>query len=155
MMQARPLTRFLLPLAVVASLGLACTDESPPTQQKKVRTEGLAKRRAKFVERFDADGDGLVEIAELPDGLKTRFETADENGDGTLSDDELRAVYQRRVRRRFAASDLNADGALDVAEVTPAVWRHIQVADANNDGKVTLAELREAIKQGLIRRKRR
>lgn len=44
----------------------------------------------------------------------------DANGDGLLSVVEVQAVYPDVTAETFSAMDLNADGALDDAEVTAA-----------------------------------
>lgn len=53
-----------------------------------------------------AMGDGAAEL--------------DANGDGLLSVSEVQAVYPDVTAEQFSAMDLNADGALDNAEVTAA-----------------------------------
>ena len=44
----------------------------------------------------------------------------DANGDGILSVAEVQAVYPDITAEQFSAMDLNADGALDDAEITAA-----------------------------------
>jgi hypothetical protein len=46
--------------------------------------------------------------------------TADTNGDGVLTIDEVQAVYPDVSAEGFSAMDLNSDGALDAEEVTAA-----------------------------------
>ncbi|WP_298970479.1 hypothetical protein [uncultured Roseobacter sp.] len=45
---------------------------------------------------------------------------ADANGDGVLTIDEVQAVYPDITAESFTTMDLNADGALDEAEVQSA-----------------------------------
>nr|WP_257883704.1 hypothetical protein [Roseobacter insulae] len=45
---------------------------------------------------------------------------ADANGDGVLTIDEVQAVYPDITAETFSTMDLNADGALDEAEVQSA-----------------------------------
>lgn len=45
---------------------------------------------------------------------------ADANGDGLLTLDEVQAVMPEVTAESFSAMDLNADGALDAAEVEAA-----------------------------------
>lgn len=45
---------------------------------------------------------------------------ADANGDGVLTIDEVQAVYPDITAESFSTMDLNADGALDEAEVQSA-----------------------------------
>lgn len=46
--------------------------------------------------------------------------SADANGDGVLTIDEVQAVYPDVTAEAFTTMDLNADGALDEAEVQSA-----------------------------------
>ena len=46
---------------------------------------------ARFVEHFDRNGNGTVELSELPPRLSARIRNADANHDGVLSTDEIRA----------------------------------------------------------------
>ncbi len=46
--------------------------------------------------------------------------TADTNGDGLLTIDEIQAVMPDVSAEIFSAMDLNADGALDAAEIEAA-----------------------------------
>ena len=46
--------------------------------------------------------------------------SADSNGDGVLTIDEVQAVMPEVTVEAFSAMDLNADGALDAAEVEAA-----------------------------------
>lgn len=46
--------------------------------------------------------------------------SADANGDGVLTIDEVQAVYPDVTAETFTTMDLNADGALDESEVQSA-----------------------------------
>jgi Ca2+-binding EF-hand superfamily protein len=49
---------------------------------------------------FDADGDGRVTRAELPQQLRQRFDRMDENSDGAIDAEEARAMARRGRPRR-------------------------------------------------------
>ena len=51
---------------------------------------------------------------------------------------------------RFKKADKNGDGFLTQDEVGEKRWAHIQVADANKDGKISMAELAQARADGKI-----
>lgn len=51
---------------------------------------------AAFVQRFDRNGDGVVQVSELPPRMAERLGAADTNRDGTLSADELRVHWEQR-----------------------------------------------------------
>src|SRR4051812_26073700 len=46
---------------------------------------------AELVKRFDKNGDGQLQVTELPDRMQAFMAKADTNGDGVLSVDELKA----------------------------------------------------------------
>jgi Ca2+-binding EF-hand superfamily protein len=113
----------------------------------------------KFVERvfqrFDKNGDGVLELAELPERKQKRLSGADTNNDGRLSADELAAFKpQKRHRagsahKRMAADpakliqkfDENGDGVLELSELSDHKGRRLAAADANQDGRLTVEEL--------------
>ena len=57
---------------------------------------------------------------------------------------------KEHAAERFKKADKNADGFLTQAEVGDKRWSHIQVADANKDGKVSQAELAQAHADGKL-----
>jgi len=125
------------------------------------------KDPAKMVERFDANGDGKLALAELPERAQDRFADADANKDGFLSGDEIKARMEQHAGKdgerfakrgkggkspeaRFAKKDTNGDGFLTADEVGER-WDHMKVADANNDAKLTKDELAEARAAGKLK----
>ena len=66
--------------------------------------------------RLDRNGDGVLSMADLPDGargkLAQRLKQADTNGDGKLSFDEAKAAFPKMTQERFSALDRNHDGFL-------------------------------------------
>jgi hypothetical protein len=55
---------------------------------------------AAMIMGFDADGDGRVTRAELPERMRQRFERMDDNGDGAIDAEEAQAVAERMARYR-------------------------------------------------------
>jgi Ca2+-binding EF-hand superfamily protein len=68
-------------------------------------------------------------------------------GDHTAMTPEQKA---QRATERFQKADKNSDGFLTKDEVGDQRWEHIKVADANNDGKISLAEMQQAHKDGKL-----
>jgi hypothetical protein len=56
----------------------------------------------------------------------------------------------QHAAERFKKQDKNSDGFLTQAEVGDKRWAHIQVADANKDGKISQAELQQAHADGKL-----
>jgi hypothetical protein len=56
----------------------------------------------------------------------------------------------QHAAERFKKDDKNGDGFLTQAEVGDKRWAHISVADANKDGKISMAELAQAHADGKL-----
>jgi hypothetical protein len=56
----------------------------------------------------------------------------------------------QHAAERFKKADTNGDGFLTQDEVGEKRWAHIQVADANKDGKISQAELQQAHADGKL-----
>lgn len=116
----------------------------------------------KMIERFDANKNGQLEAAELPERMQQRIGDIDTSGDGVVSKDELDAHFKAKLathaakfaekaKARFDRKDTNHDGSLDQSEVGAERWAKLSVADANGDQKLTPAELEAAFKAGKIK----
>lgn len=116
----------------------------------------------KLLERFDANKDGQLQAAELPERMQEHIGDIDKNGDAIVSKDELtahfeamraehRAKFEARAKERFDKKDANHDGMLEQSEVDAEHWAHLSVADANGDQKLTPEELKAAFESGKLR----
>lgn len=106
---------------------------------------------ARMAQFLDRNHDGRLEVAELPERARERLGAADADHDGLLSTAELTAHFEAHRAQRFARQDADGDGALSAAEVPAERWAHMQVADADRDGRVTRAELDQAHASGALR----
>jgi hypothetical protein len=79
-----------------------------------------------------------------------RLAKLDTNGDGTVSPEERKAAFEKFAQARFAKLDKNGDGALTKDEVGDKRWQHLSVADADKNGSVTEAEIRQAVASGAL-----
>lgn len=116
----------------------------------------------KLLERFDANKDGQLQAAELPERMQERIGDIDKNGDAVVSKDELtahfeamrsehRAKFEARAKERFEKKDANHDGMLEQSEVDAEHWAKLSVADGNGDNKLTQEELKAAFEAGKLR----
>lgn len=82
-----------------------------------------------YLQRFDGNGDGRVDLDEYQDYLSRGFHAMDKDGDGVLSASELPAgvrsrsartldAHRRSLARMFDHLDRNHDGVLDATELT-------------------------------------
>ncbi len=69
---------------------------------------------------------------------------------GEHGDKQSEGDRAQHAAERFKQSDKNNDGFLTQDEVGEKRWAHIQVADANKDGKVSQAELQQAHADGKL-----
>ncbi|HEY1533568.1 MAG TPA: hypothetical protein VGF76_06105 [Polyangiaceae bacterium] len=134
---------------------------------------------AMIVKRFDKNADGVLQVSELPEHMQKFMAKADTNNDGVLSIDELKAgeakmkaehmakvdtnhdgtispeerkaAFEKFAQERFAKLDKNGDGALTKDEVGDKRWEHLSVADADKNGSVTQAEIRQAVASGVLK----
>jgi len=116
-------------------------EHAPPAEGPRRRGPPSPER---LLKKLDADGNGTVERAEIPEFLQG----ADANSDGKLTVDELKAHHEKMRAEHFAREDKNHDGFLTQDEVDERHWARMSVADANKDGKLTQAELDQAHADG-------
>jgi Ca2+-binding EF-hand superfamily protein len=136
--------------------------------------ERTAAMRARIVERFieqDTNHDGYLTETEAKMPKWEQVKVADANSDSKVSLDELKVAFdagklrpfgggrgpagaprsdaemRAHAQQRFNADDKNHDGFLVQSEV-PQQWARLQVADANQDNKITFDELTVAFKAG-------
>lgn len=146
----------LAPFVLAACSGASDPAAKPATNQGAAATAGTDTQAAqkagpdpaKFIERFDANKDGVLELSELPPRMQRWLAKADSNQDGKLGADELRAHADAMKKEHFARLDSDQDGALTESEVGDRRWKRLGSADENKDGKVTPAEIDKALGTG-------
>lgn len=174
-------------LAGCASATDSTTAEAALSQGKPADREGrhahmhgrMNHNPEKMFAHLDKNGNGKLELAEMPehmrehmaradldkdgaltkDEMKQAFEAQrkahmaqmDTDGDGKISDAEREAAHKKFMTARFQKEDKNSDGALTADEVGEKHWAFLKNADANNDGKVTQDEISAAFKSGALK----
>lgn len=91
---------------------------------------------AAFIGGYDANRDGVVTRAEYDAVRKQRFQAADVNQDGWLSEEEYVAEFESRLKQQYAgrAPDESYAGSIKQAHV------RFKILDTDHDGKLTVAE---------------
>ena len=102
---------------------------------------------------LDTDNDGVISAVEIK-ASSTSLSKLDKNGDGQLTQDELRPNMRpggmrggnpaEMIDRLFAENDKNGDGKLSKSEAPERVQEMFDRADHNKDGLLTKNELRKA-----------
>ncbi len=135
-----------------ASAQAPIAQEAPPPERHEHRGPGW------LLEKFDANHDSKLELAELPEHKREKMAAADENKDGVLSAEELekhRPMMHGRHHKDPAAMiehlDANHNGTLEVSELPEHKREKLSAADANKDGALSPDELKahfEALHSG-------
>jgi Ca2+-binding EF-hand superfamily protein len=141
--------------AIALSAGLGCSvaaGQTPQGNEMGATAEGAHAGHdpARFLQRFDKNKDGKVEVAELPERMQKWLGKADSNNDGAITVDELKAHAAVRREEMFKKADKDNNGVL-TAEELGRRWERLQVADADKSGSVTRAELDQARAEGKLR----
>lgn len=125
--------------------------EADPNAVFRKRMEAMIMRQVPFLAALDADHNGEISAAELQNA-PAALKSLDRNGDGRLTDDEVRPdPLSTFVAQVFAQLDLNDDGRISQEELQSprmAQFRAIIAAsDRNHDGSITPEELSAEILQ--------
>ena len=100
-------------------------------------------------EQLDTNADGKITPEEMEARAAARFAEADANGDGKLTAEELQASFKRgnseraskMSNRMLERRDANNDGALTLDEMRPKNGgRFFERLDTDNDGAVSAEE---------------
>lgn len=132
-------------ISVVAG-PLAMAQEQNAPAEKPVAAQS---QKARGLSRIDADKDGFITPEELSKRRIDALKSADANGDGELSQEELVAhlqkrEFERRARMMSRWLDVDGDGKVSIAEIERQNEKRLALLDTNDDGKISPEELRRA-----------
>jgi Ca2+-binding EF-hand superfamily protein len=113
------------------------------------------RHRGAFMEdmfkQVDGNGDGAITQAEIDAFHAGRFAAADTDGDGRITLEEATAFEMARAedhaKRWIARMDDDGDGVVSREETAERHGHWMMKSDANDDGAVTLDEMRQAMKR--------
>lgn len=163
----------------VLSTLAALTLSALPAMADANGTKGPEARFEKIVAHFDKNGDGKLEVSELPPRMAKRLGKADADGDGVItaveytarveavrdarkarmdtdhdgkiSDAERAAARESRMKASFARIDKNNDGQIEPGEAGSRRWERIAAADTDKNGAVSFAEMQQAVANGTVK----
>ena len=132
-------------LATAMTLAAAASAQDPATQS------GPANRAAKRFATMDQNGDGTVTAEEVRLHHAARFQAIDSDGDGQLTLAEFEAMRERRrqerMKQRLSRMDTNGDGTITQEEFAAKGSRWMTRLDGDGDGQVTLDEVQKSAAQ--------
>ena len=117
----------------------ASSDVAPSTQPAQTARndagEPISRSRPhskeRFVETYDADGDGIVTYAEFEAERQAGYNLRDANRDGEVHEEEYVSEYEIRLKAQL---EEQYNGQIDQAYV------RFNVLDKDEDGNMTLSE---------------
>lgn len=108
--------------------------------------EGGRHGNAMFGAKFDTNGDGQIEIAEIEAATLKQATEVDANRDGIIEAAELKAWHAaqraKREQARLLRLDADGDGRVSVEEYAAGRAERLARRDANQDGVISRDELR-------------
>ncbi len=121
----------------------------------KLQVSELPARMAKRLAKADADGDGVITSTEYTAHIEAvrdaRKARMDTDHDGKISDAERAAARESRTKAQFARIDKNNDGQIDPGEAGARRWERIAPADTDKNGAVSLAEMEQGVTTGTVK----
>ena len=101
---------------------------------KKKGGDGKEKDESVSFGSMDRNKDGSLALAEFQSAMSDGFETADKNGDSTVTRDEVVAAYGDRGGKYFDALDTQKSGSISMDALNDDAAQAFKWADANDDG---------------------
>lgn len=146
-------------LAMLAASGCAPggPDETGLARDPRVATSqvGEIQLNITLMLTFDANRDGAVTREEVESGLRSQFERADADRNGSLNLSEMQAENARRWQASRTASspliDWNLDGAVSFAEFSGTAQSVFAQLDRDRGGSLAGTELEAPRVRGTVR----
>lgn len=135
-----------------------CTPEKKDFSDKSPSIEKKYGRRQAEIDKMDANCDGVLQADELQKGIDARFEAADADKDGVLSQAESAAIIgqfkadeqeeygvatdkkARKLEKRLDKADANEDGKISAEEYSAYYKKRYGKLDNNKDGILDVRE---------------
>ena len=138
----------LVSLPALAAPGDPEPGKAPPARERPASTtSGMM--------RYDTNKDGFVDRKEWSAGQEARFNLLDTNHDGKLTKDELFVgngvpPTDRQLQSQatyFRLLDIDKDGTVSKPEFLALAERNFVRCDLDKDGRITVAECRQALRR--------
>lgn len=110
------------------------------------------ERMLRMIEIYDQDGNGKVTQDEVDQTRADRLAAFDADGDGMLTLEEYEALWldamRERMVDRFQSHDDDGDGQVTVEEFSKRTGHLVLRADRNEDGAISLEDMRRGDRGG-------
>ena len=122
----------------------ASLDQTPASvETTETRSEPISRSaphsKERFVETYDADGDGKVTHAEFLAERKSGYDIRDANKDGEVHEEEYVSEYEGGIDQayvRFNVLDDDEDGNMTLSEFNASGENIFKTLDTNGDGTI-------------------
>lgn len=108
------------------------------------------EEREEFFHGHDANGDGILQLSEVPGDLRDMIAGADSDGNGKITTQELHQaddlgnpaiMFRQELSEFFADRDDDNDGFVALADLPPDELQEFARLDKNDDKQLTLEEV--------------
>lgn len=141
----QPSTRPGLLSLLCSALGVAFVALVPLAGHVQARTPNI--NIGKFIQQRDTDHDRTLTLDEVKKAADARFDTLDQDHEGTLDRKELRGLVSAT---EFTKANADKDATLDKAEYEALVTQRFQAADSDHDGTLDEKEFGSRLGQALL-----
>ena len=145
----KPTNRITLVLATGSLLagGAALAQPADRAERGPMTRDAVIERTDAAFARMDTNNDGVVDQADRQARMAERFSRMDGDGNGAISQAEFMAAHEQMRENRSERREARAErggGKMMRRGGRGHRGGMLQAADANNDGRLTQAEVRTA-----------
>lgn len=136
-------------------------------ENQRQRPADRADWRKSILQRLDADGNGTISLAEVPERLRPRLVQLDSDGDGNLAESELKSAFQNRAGDRqqpgarnkipgggadklklmFQRIDQDGNGSISQQEAPERMKERFAQIDTDGDGQIDAREFQVVVER--------
>lgn len=147
----KTLTKTLIATGLVGAIGAAAVVGTSHAG-RNWGGHGAGFGAMRMLGQFDADGDNRLTQGEIDDARSSHFVQFDANGDGALSLDEFRGLFQvisePMMVSAFQMLDPNGDASVTSEEMDRRFANLVERRDRDGDGALSTSDMRRRHRGG-------